>query len=163
MNTEISEEKALSKLAALCSKGEHCTGDLDEKMRRWGLDDEARQRNLDYLVEHKFVDNERYCRSYVNDKARYDKWGRRKIEQGLWAKRIPQEVSRPILDEVDDELYLDALRPLLKAKWPTIKAKTEYERSMKLIKYAMSRGFELRLIRQCIDEAADIEEPEDEG
>jgi regulatory protein len=155
----ISEEKALSKLAGLCSKKELCTGDLDDKMRKWGLDDDARQRNIDYLVEHQFVDNSRFCRAFVNDKVKYNKWGRRKIEQALWTKQIPSDVSEPILDAVPDEDYLAALRPLLKAKWPTIKAKNDYERSMKLIKFAMGRGFEIRLIRQCIDEAEDIEEP----
>ncbi len=158
-----SEEKALSSLAALCSKGEHCTGEMDEKMRRWGLDEDARKRVVDYLESHHFVDNERYCRSFVNDKVKYDRWGRRKIEQALWAKRIPEDISQPILDSVPDADYLDVLRPMLKAKWPTIKAKTDYERSMKLIKYAMGRGFELRLIRQCIDQATDWEVAEDEG
>lgn len=159
---EYTEEKALSSLAALCAKGEHCSGEMDEKMRRWGLDEDARRRIIDYLESHQFIDNERFCRTYVNDKVRYDRWGRRKIEQGLWLKHIGKDISSPILDEVPDEDYLDVLRPMLKAKWPTIKAKTDYERSMKLIKYAMGRGFELRLIRQCIDEAADVEEPEDE-
>ena len=79
----ISEEKALSKLATMCSKREYSTGDLDEKMRAWGLDEEARQRNIDYLVAHQFVDNSRFCRAFVNDKVKYNKWGRRKIEQAL--------------------------------------------------------------------------------
>ncbi|MBM6993992.1 MAG: RecX family transcriptional regulator [Prevotella sp.] len=160
---QISEEKALSSLAALCSKGEHCVGELEDKMKRWGLEDDARQRIIDYLTSHQFVDEERYCRSFVNDKVKYDRWGRRKIEQALWMKRISPDVSSSILDAVPDADYLDALRPMLKAKWPTIKAKTDYERSMKLIKYAMGRGFELRLIRQCVDEATDMEEPDDEG
>lgn len=161
--TAWTEEKALAHLAALCAKGEHCTGELDEKMRRWGLDDGARERVVAYLVDHQFVDDARFCRSYVGDKVRYDKWGRRKIEQALWLKHIPSEVSGPILDDVPDEDYLAALRPLLRAKWPTIKAGSDYERSMKLIKFAMGRGFELRLIRQCIDEADDIADGEDEG
>lgn len=159
---KVSEDSALAKLAALCSRGEHCTGELDEKMRKWGLDEEARKRNIDYLVKHQFVDNARFCRSFVNDKVKYDKWGRRKIEQALWLKHIPSEVSVPVLDEVDDEDYLAVLSPMLRAKWPTIKAGSDYERSMKLIKYAMGRGFELRLIRQCIDEAEDVEVQDDE-
>lgn len=153
-----SEEKALSKLAALCSQREHCTAELDDKMKRWGLDEDARERVVDYLTSHQFVDEERYCRAFINDKVKYNKWGRRKIEQALWMKHISNDISTPILDAVPDEDYLRVLRPLLKAKWPTIKAKTDYERSMKLINFAMGRGFEIRLIRQCIDEAEDIEE-----
>lgn len=147
-----SEEQALSRLAALCSKGEHCTGELDEKMRRWGLDSEARQRNLDYLVSHQFVDNARFCRAYVNDKVRYDRWGRRKIEQALWAKHIEPDIMAEALDGVTEAEWIEALHPLLRAKWPTIKAATPYERSMKLIKYALGRGFDMTIIRRCIDD-----------
>ena len=42
------------------------------------------------------------------------------------------------------------LRPLLKAKWPTITAASDYERSMKLIRFAMGRGFDLDLIKKAL-------------
>ncbi len=158
----MTEEKALSALAALCARGEHCTGEMNDKMVRWGLDEEARRRIIEYLVGHQYVDDERYCRAFVNDKVKYDRWGRRKIEQALWAKHIAPEVSASVLDDVDDDDYLAALRPLLKAKWPTIKGASDYERSMKLIKYAMGRGFEMRLIRRCVDEMADVDDSYDD-
>ncbi len=151
----LSEEKALEKLAALCSKAEHCAGDLTDKMRRWGLADDARQRIVDYLTTHHFIDEDRYCRAFVDDKVRFDGWGRRKIEQALCAKRVSRDAMQAALDAVPDADYLAVLQPLLRAKWPTVKGRTHYERSMKLIKYAMGRGFEMRLIRQCIDDADD--------
>lgn len=48
----VSEEKALANLANLCSKGEHCAGELIDKMRRWGLDEAAQERVVAYLEEH---------------------------------------------------------------------------------------------------------------
>ena len=146
----ISREKALSKLAALCAKAEYCTGDMEDKMRRWGLDKEAIQENISYLISHQYIDDTRYCKAFVNDKITYNHWGRRKIEQALWAKRIPDDVSSPILDAIPQEKYLAVLEPLLKAKLPTIKAESEYERQMKLIKYALSRGFGMEEIKQCL-------------
>jgi regulatory protein len=52
---------------------------------------------------------------------------------------------------VDDEEYLSMLRPLLKQKRRSIKAKSEYEATMKLIKFAMSRGFTMDIIKQCME------------
>lgn len=153
----ISEEKALANLANLCSKAEHCAGEMTDKMRRWGLADDAQQRILDYLTAHHFIDEDRYCQAFVEDKVKFDGWGRRKIEQALFAKRVSREAMARALDRVPDDDYLAVLRPLLHAKWPTIKARTDYERSMKLIKYAMGRGFDLRLIRLCIDDMANEE------
>lgn len=154
----ITEEKALAKLAALCAKAEYCKGDIDEKMRRWGLSDEARKRNIDYLVSNKYIDDARYCRAFVNDKITYNHWGRRKIEQALWMKHIDESTSAPILDEISDERYVEVLKPLLKAKWPTIEAKSDYERSMKLIKFAMGRGFGLDIIKKSLPQESTDEE-----
>lgn len=151
---EASRDDALRKLAAACAKAECCTGDMEEKMRRWGLGDDDIRANIEYLVSHKYVDDTRYCRAFVNDKITYNHWGRRKIEQGLWLKHIAPEVYEPILDEVAEERYAEVLAPLLKAKWPNIKAASDYERSGKLIKFAMGRGFELDVIKKCINRLA---------
>ena len=82
--------------------------------------------------------------------------GTKKVEQALYIKRIPRSMSDPVFEEIPDEMYLEKLRPLIKQKYPTIKARNEYERAMKLIKFAMGRGFDMRIIRMCIDEAEEL-------
>ena len=89
------------------------------------------------------------------DKIRYNKWGRRKIEQALWQKRIPKDIQTKILDEIDENEYLNVLRPLLKSKRRTIKAQSDYEENMKLVKFALGRGFTPDIIRQCLDYESD--------
>ena len=148
----MNEQQALSRVAALCAKAEYSRGDIDDQLRRWGLDVAARTRVTDYLVAHQYIDDARFCRAFVSDKIRYNHWGRRKIEQALWQKRVPEAVSAPVLDAVPDEDYLAVLRPLLKAKWPTITASSDYERSMKLIRFAMGRGFSPDLIKKALPE-----------
>jgi regulatory protein len=147
----MTAEKALTKLAALCAKAEYCAGDMDEKMRRWGLSDEDRKHNIDYLIEHQYISDERYCRAFVSDKINYNHWGRRKIEQALWMKHVDAKVAEAALDEIPDERYIAVLQPLLKAKWPTINANSDYERSMKLIKFAMGRGFSIDIIKKAME------------
>lgn len=154
---EITENDALLRLTALCSQAEHCSGEVDDKMRRWGMDEDARARVLARLVELKFVDDGRYARAFVRDKVKYNKWGRRKVEQALWAKRIDEETRRSALAEVDDEDYLAVLRPLLKARRRTLKAADGYELNRKLVRFALGRGFDYRLVRLCVDVPADME------
>ena len=146
------EQQALKKLADLCAKGEHWSGEMLEKMCRWGLAEDAQARIMEKLLRLHYVDDSRYTESFVYDKIRYNKWGRRKIEQALWMKKVDSAVSSPILDAVGDEEYLAVLRPLLAGKYRTVKADNDYERSMKLIRFAMGRGFTMDLIRKCIDE-----------
>lgn len=154
----LTEQEALRKLAALCAKGEHCTGEMLTKMERWGLDEGQQASVMAKLVEGKYVDDERFCRLFIHDKMKFDKWGRRKIEQALWQKRIDPALIKATLDDIDDAEYIAILHPLLQAKQKSIKAQSDYERNMKLIHYALGRGFTFDIIRQCIDNADDYEE-----
>ena len=157
---EVSEQGAYLQLAQLCARAEHCQYELTEKMRRWGMSDEAQARVMQRLVSERYVDDERYTQAFFRDKIRYNKWGRRKVEQALWQKHIDKDIREQILNEVDDDEYLSVLRPLLKQKQKTLKGGTDYERNQKLVKFALQRGFTYDIIRQCID--GDIDEMSDE-
>ena len=154
------EQEALITLTALCASSEHCSQEMLDKMTRWQLSEEEQARVMEYLVKNNYIDEERFTHAFVMDKIRYNKWGRRKIEQALWQKRIPKDIQTKILDEIDENEYLNVLRPLLKSKRRCIQAKNDYELNMKLIRFALSRGFTFELIRQCID-GADEMNPED--
>ena len=152
----ITEQEALQKLSALCARAEHSSGEMLEKMRRWQLSEDARERVLDRLIDEKFVDDERFARLFVREKIRFDRWGRRKIEQALYQKGVASDISRRVLDEVDDEAYVAELKKLIAAKRRSVQAESDYEMRAKLTKYALGRGFGYEVIRQCIDGADEL-------
>ncbi len=152
MNKKVmTEQEAYLRLAALCAQAEHCQQEMRDKMRRWGVDEVAQDRVVDRLVKERYVDDERYARAFVKDKIRYNKWGRRKVQQALWQKHIEQEIQQQVLDEIDETEYLDVLRPLLKQKRKSTKAANDYEMNQKLMRFALGRGFTFDIIRQCLD------------
>ena len=160
---ELTEKEALFRLTTLCSQAEHCTWEMTEKMRRWGLSDEAQARIMQYLTDEGYIDETRYCRAFVRDKIRHNKWGRRKVEQALLAKRISRDTYLPVLDETDDADYLEVLRPLLKSRRNQLGGMSDYEQRGRLMRFAMSRGFTFDIIRQCLDvDDLDVEEGEDD-
>ena len=161
MSKEKTEQEAYLQLAAMCAQAEHCEQEMRDKMKRWGIEPDAQDRVVARLVKERYVDNERYARAFVKDKIRYNKWGRRKVMQALWMKRIDDDIQHRVLDEIDDKEYIDVLVPLLKQKRKTIKAKSDYELNQKLVRFALSRGFDFSIIRQCMDvddEMAELDE-----
>ena len=144
-------EMALQRLSALCASAEHCEYEMTEKMRKWEVEESDCERIMEYLRKAKFVDDERYARAFVKDKIKYNKWGRRKVEQGLWAKHIAEDIRQRVLDEVDESQYKSVLTDLLKSERRSIKAANDYEMNRKLIKFALSRGFDYSIVRHCID------------
>ena len=160
---EKTEQDAYLQLAALCAQAEHCQQEMRDKLKRWGVSADAQDRIVARLVEERFIDDERYARAFVKDKIRYNKWGRRKVQQGLWLKHIDADIQERVLDDVDDSEYLAVLRPLLKQKVKSVKASNDYERTQKLVRFALSRGFTFDLIRQCLDVDDDMNIEEDEN
>ena len=158
MKKDMTEQEAYLQLAALCAQAEHCQQEMRDKMRRWELDETVQNRIIDRLIKERYIDDERYARAFVKDKIRYNKWGRRKVQQGLWQKRIDADIQQRVLDEIDEREYLDVLRPLLKQKRKSIRAANDYELNQKLARFALSRGFTFDLIRQCMDIEDDLEE-----
>jgi regulatory protein len=146
-----SENDAYLTLAAICAQAEHCQHEMLEKMRRWELPEEEQARVMQRLVSERYVDDERYARAFVKDKVRYNKWGRRKVEQALWQKHIDDDIRQRVLDEVDDSEYLAVLKPLLQQKRRSTKAANDYELNQKLVRFAVSRGFTFDIIRQCLE------------
>ena len=153
-----SEKEAYLTLAALCAQAEHCQWEMLEKMRRWEVPEETQARVMQRLVKERYVDDERYAQAFVKDKIRYNKWGRRKVDQALWQKHIDEDIRKRVLDEVDDEEYLKVLRPLLKQKRKSTKANSDYELNQKLMRFALGRGFTFDIIRQCIDVEEELED-----
>ena len=163
MKKEMTEQEAYLQLAALCAQAEHCEQEMRDKMRRWELDETVQNRIINRLIKERYVDDERYARAFVKDKIRYNKWGRRKVQQALWKKRIDADVQQRVLDEIEEKEYLDILRPLLKQKRKSIKAESDYELNQKLVRFALGRGFGFDIIRQCLNvDDIDIEDIDDD-
>lgn len=149
MNT-MTEQEAYLRLAALCAQAEHCEYEMQEKMRRWEIADDAQARVMQRLITERYVDDERFARAFANDKVKYNKWGRHKVEQAMWLKHIAEDIRQRVLDSIDDEEYIAILRPLLQQKRRSVKAHNDYELRQKLIKFAIGRGFTMDIIKQCI-------------
>ena len=161
MKKEMTEQEAYLQLAALCAQAEHCQQEMRDKMRRWELDETMQNRIIARLIKERYIDDERYARAFVKDKIRYNKWGRRKVQQALWQKHINSDIQQRVLDEIDEKEYLDVLRPLLKQKRKSIKAESDYELNQKLVRFALGRGFGFDIIRQCLDVSDEMEETEE--
>lgn len=150
--------EAYARLTARCASAEHCLAEVRDWLCRWHVEANAVEPLLQRLVDERYIDEARYCRAFVRDKARFAHWGKYKIAQALAMKRIPESIYRPLLNQLDDEEdYLNTLRRLIEAKQRTLKAGTPYERKAKLIRFALGRGYSMEDISQIIP---DFEENE---
>ena len=147
---ELTTQEAFNKAAACCSGAEYCLSDIQKKLDKWGLGAAQQEEVLTRLQAEKFIDEARFCRCFVRDKFRYNQWGRIKIMQALRLKNIPDTCCREALAEIEEEEYLCVLRKLLQSKARSVKAASDYEHNGKLIRFGLSRGFEMNAITRCL-------------
>lgn len=143
--------RALLKLEELCARSEHCEGELREKLRKWLVSPDDTDTIISSLRRRRYVDDERFARAFVRDKFRFDHWGRRKIEQALRLKRVDSEIIADALDAIDGDEYYTLLRKLLAYKARSLHDEEAYARRVKLMRFAVGRGFEPQLIVKALD------------
>jgi len=145
-----SESEMLRRMAAYCSTAERCIQDVEKKIQVAGLAAEEVERIIARLVSEKFIDEARFARSFVNDKLKFNAWGRVKIAYELSRKRLPSPICREALENIDEAAYLSTLLRILKEKKKTLKGQNEQEDYAKLLRFAAGRGFESRETNQCL-------------
>jgi regulatory protein len=147
-------------LARYCSQAERCIDDVRKKIKTVGLtentkmqtDDETYQakdtesRIINRLIKEKFIDERRFCRSFVNDKLKFNHWGRIKIVYELRKRNIKPETYSDAIDSIDENEYMSILTGLIKSKKRSVKGHSAQDNFQKLYRFALSRGFEHPLI-----------------
>ena len=145
-------EQALQRAASLCSQSERCVTDIAEKLHRWGVSREDSDSIVDRLLDGKYIDESRYALAYVRDKVRFSHWGRVKIRSMLRMQRISETDITNAFDSFDEEEYLNVLEGVIESKRRTLPEAESYASRVKLIRFALQRGFEMHEITKFISE-----------
>lgn len=158
---KLSEPQALNRIAAYCSRAERCEFDVRKKLGAWELETDAVKRIVDRLKKEKFLDDARFAKSFVNDKLKFNKWGRTKIVYELRKRNISESIYNPILEELSGDEFEEQLMHILSVKAKSVKGKNEYDRKTKLIRFALGRGFSMDLAIKCVNKIVGGEYEED--
>jgi regulatory protein len=152
---EKTAQEIFTRMAALCGRSEQCSPDIHKKITAAGLSRDEAEDIIEKLKAEKFIDDERYIRSYVSDKFKFNKWGKVKIRHYLKMKGFPDEFIQNGLDEIDTEKYHETLIKTLKEKARKVKKENKFEKMGQLIRFAQNRGFEPEIIHRYLNEVVD--------
>ena len=103
-------------------------------------------------MDNRFVNDERFAKSFVRGKINQSGWGLNKIRFHLVQKGIAKETIDEALQQTDEEVYRQRLIDILQTKSKTVKAENDFEKKRKLAAYAMQKGFEGNLVWEVLKE-----------
>lgn len=151
MKKPLTPAEALNKASAYCTLCERCTSEVTSKLTQWGIEPSEQIKIIERLQQEGFIDEERYCRAFVNDKVRFNRWGRIKIRAALSEKRLPRELVSEAIENINEDEYMNALAEIISAKRRELKGKDDYAAQQKIMRHAASRGYEPSLIMKAIN------------
>jgi len=142
--------KVLLSLQRQCVKREYCTSDVRRKaLEKLEGDASAAEQVVSSLKEDRFVDDARYASAFAREKSSLNGWGPIKISYALRAKGVGESEITGALAEVEPEKASDRLSKLLETKWKALC--DDPQGKLKLIKFALSRGYEYGAISPLVD------------
>ena len=146
----LTPNQVLDKMAKYCAYQERCVKDVKDKLKTFDISEEEKTKILDYLLDNRFVNDDRFAKAFVRGKVNQSGWGVNKIRFHLIQKGIDKDIIDEALGQTDNEVYRQRLIDILKTKSKTIKADSDFEKKRKLAAYAMQKGFEGNLIWEVL-------------
>ena len=137
-------------MAKYCAYQERCVKDVKDKLKTFDISEEDTTKILEYLLDNRFANDERFAKSFVNGKVNQSGWGLNKIRFHLMQKGIAKELIDEAIGQTDEEVYRQRLIDILKTKAKTVKAENDFEKNRKLAAYAMQKGFEGSLVWEVL-------------
>ena len=150
----LTPDQVLDKMAKYCAYQERCVKDVRDKLKTFDIPEEEKSKILDYLLDNRFVNDERFVKNFVRGKVNQSGWGMNKIRFHLMQKGIDKELIDEVLGQTDEAVYRQRLIDILKTKSKTVKAENDFEKKRKLAAYAMQKGFEGNLVWEVLKDLA---------
>ena len=145
-NTELSINEAINKLEYFCSYQDRCHKEVEQKLRSLTLIPELKEKVIIHLIENKYIDEERFAKSFARGKHNYKGWGKNRIIQELKFREITKRNIDLALLELPNEIYLENFHKLAEKNWHSINERKGLKKNKKFVDFLLRKGYESNLI-----------------
>ncbi|MBJ6367537.1 regulatory protein RecX [Snuella sedimenti] len=145
-------EEAIKKLEHYCAYQERCHKEVRQKLKDMRMIPEVIDHIMVHLINHNFLNEERYAKAYVQGKFRIKNWGKRRLILELKKRDITNRNIELAISEIDDSVYHERFNDLAKKYVSTIKETNVLKKKKKLVDYLLYRGWESYLVYEKANE-----------
>jgi regulatory protein len=135
-------EEAKRALERYCAYQERCHKEVQDKLRGMRMIPDAIDAVIVHLLDHNFLNEERFAKAYVRGKFKFKHWGRNRLTLELKRRQISRFNIQIGLKELDTLDYYDTFDALAARRCEVIKESNTYKKRKKLADYLLYRGWE---------------------
>ena len=139
-------QEATKKLEHYCAYQERCHQEVQRKLEAMHMIPEAINVIIIHLLEHNFLNEERFAKTFVSGKFKIKHWGRRRLIFELKSKNVSKYNINEALKAISEEEYLEVFNNLAKKRNQAIKETNKLKKKKQLIDYLLYRGWESHLV-----------------
>lgn len=139
-------DEATRLLENYCAYQERCHKEIEQKLFDLKMIPEAKEHIILHLMQHNFLNEERYAKSYARGKFNIKKWGKIKVTNHLKFKGISAYNIKTALKEINDDDYYSNLQSIAEKKLRLLKEPNLYKKRNKLSTFLISKGYENSLV-----------------
>jgi len=147
-----SVKEVVHKLENYCAYQERCHVEVHEKLRSFTLSENERNQVMVHLIEHNFLNEERFASLFTISKFHQKKWGKIRIKNELKARKISDYLITKSLKEIPSEEYYDTFTILSEKFWKTISETNLLKKRKKFCDYILRKGWESDLVYEKVKE-----------
>ena len=143
--------EALKKLEYYCSYQDRCYKEIEQKLFEYNLEPNEKENILIYLIENKYINEERFALSFARGKHFYKNWGKVRIKQELKFRDISTNNINLALNEINNG-YMDRFVEFATKKWEQLSENNPIKKRNKLIAQLSYKGYESSLIFNFLED-----------
>jgi regulatory protein len=144
-------KEALIKAANFCAYQERTQKEVREKLADLAIYGDEAEEMIVWLIENNYLNEERFAKIFAGSKFRQKQWGRLKIRQELKMRGVSDYCLRVGMNEINGDDYIETLQEIIEKKAREIKDADKLVRKQKLVRFALSRGFEQDLVFDTVN------------
>ena len=113
---------------------------------------EASDHIMVHLIQHNYLNEERFAKAFVRGKFRIKKWGKNRLVRELKLRDISKYTMDVALKEIDLDDYYETLDALVQKRIAQVNEKNIYKKKKKVMDYLLYRGWESQLIYEKLND-----------
>lgn len=140
------------KLKQYCSYQDRCHSEVENKLSNFNLISQAKDQILFNLINEDYLNETRFCKSFVRGKFKIKNWGKRRIIQELKSRKISEFNIKKGLSEINEFDYQEKFENLFNKKLSSLENLNSIDKKKKIFSYLQYRGWETNLIYEKINQ-----------
>lgn len=146
MVPENSLQEIIKKLEYYCSYQERCHAEVTQKLFALKIPIFEQDKIVVHLIEHNFLNEERFAIAFAVGKFHQKKWGKIRIKNELKLRAISNYLITKALQSIDEVEYLATFELLFEKACHQVLEQNKLKKKKKIQEYLLRKGWESELI-----------------